>query len=80
MARVVRGTGRARNRSANFWSLLMRGLDGIHGSVEPFHLFRYLDERVLTLNMREADDHSRFAAVLACVAGRRLTYAEVTSK
>lgn len=29
----------------NFWSLLKRGLHGTFIAVEPFHLFRYLDER-----------------------------------
>ncbi len=30
----------------NFWSLLKRGLIGTYISVEPYHLFRYLDERM----------------------------------
>jgi transposase-like protein len=33
------------NGLENFWSLLKRGLRGTHVSVEPFHLFRYLDEQ-----------------------------------
>ena len=33
------------NGMENFWSLLKRGLNGTYVSVEPFHLFRYLDER-----------------------------------
>src|SRR6266852_821187 len=32
------------NGMENFWSLLKRGLHGTYVSVEPFHLFRYLDE------------------------------------
>src|SRR5208283_2093863 len=31
------------NGLENFWSLLKRGLKGTYVSVEPFHLFRYLD-------------------------------------
>ena len=31
------------NGMENFWSLLKRGLHGTYVSVEPFHLFRYLD-------------------------------------
>jgi transposase-like protein len=65
------------NYMENFWSLLKRGLHGTYISVEPFHLFRYLDERVFTFNMRELDDYGRFATVLQAVAGRRLTYAEL---
>jgi transposase-like protein len=34
------------NGLENFWSLLKRGLKGTYISVEPFHLFRYLDEQV----------------------------------
>jgi transposase-like protein len=33
------------NGVENFWALLKRGLAGTYVSVEPFHLFRYLDER-----------------------------------
>ncbi|MGI8801308.1 MAG: IS1595 family transposase [Solirubrobacteraceae bacterium] len=66
------------NGMENFWSLLKRGLHGTYVSVEPFHLFRYLDERVFTFNQRELSDLGRFAAVLSLAAGRRLTYAELT--
>ncbi len=33
------------NTMENFWSLLKRGLHGTYISVEPFHLFLYLDEQ-----------------------------------
>ena len=66
------------NYMENFWSLLKRGLHGTYISVEPFHLFRYLDERVLTFNLRELDDYGRFEFVMRSVAGRRLTYAQLT--
>jgi len=66
------------NFMENFWALLKRGLHGTYISVEPFHLFRYLDERVFTFNMRELDDYGRFETVLRAVTGRRLTYAELT--
>jgi len=59
---------------------LKRGLHGTYISVEPFHLFRYLDERVFTFNMRELTDFGRFTTVLHAVAGRRLTYAELTGR
>jgi transposase-like protein len=68
------------NGMENFWSLLKRGLHGTYVSVEPFHLFRYLDERVFTFNLRELDDYGRFASVLEAVAGRRLTYHALTGK
>jgi transposase-like protein len=70
--------GRAHtNGLENFWSLLKRGLQGTYVSVEPFHLFRYLDERLFAYNRRDLTDLGRFAVVLAAVSGRRLTYAEL---
>lgn len=68
------------NGIENFWSLLKRGLHGTYVSVEPYHLFRYLDERVFTFNLRDRTDYGRFAAVLSMAAGRRLTYPELTGK
>src|SRR5467141_3303703 len=41
------------NGLENFWSLLKRGLKGTYISVEPFHLFRYLDEQVFRYNNRK---------------------------
>jgi hypothetical protein len=40
----------------NFWSLLKRAIRGTYVSVEPFHLFRYLDEETFRFNARESDD------------------------
>lgn len=68
------------NYMENFWALLKRGLHGTYVSVQPFHLFRYLDERVFTFNERELDDLSRFESVLRTASGRRLTFTEVTGK
>lgn len=68
------------NGIENFWSLLKRGLHGTYISVEPFHLFRYIDERVFTYNQREATDLTRFSTVVEMVAGRRLTWAQVTGR
>jgi len=68
------------NTIENFWSLLKRGLNGTYISVEPYHLFRYLDERMFTFNERWQDDQGRFLAVMAMVSGRRITYAELTGK
>jgi transposase-like protein len=68
------------NHIENFWSLLKRGLHGTYVSVQPFHLFRYLDERIFTFNKRELSDLERFHKVLVQVAGRRLTWARLTAK
>lgn len=64
----------------NFWSLLKRGLHGTYVSVEPFHLFRYLDERMFTFNMRDLTDLGRFSLVVKQVAGRRMTWDQLTAK
>lgn len=73
--------GRAHtNGLENFWALLRRGLTGTYVSVDPSHLFRYLDERLFSYNQRGLTDLGRFSAVLAQAANRRLTYAELTAK
>jgi transposase-like protein len=73
------------NGLENFWSLLKRGINGTYVSIEPFHLFRYLDEQTFRYNNRATKDNplndsDRFSLVLSQVAGKRLTYAEVTGK
>jgi transposase-like protein len=70
------------NGLENFWSLLKRGLRGTYVSVEPFHLFRYIDEQVFRYNNRKKpmDDFARFQHVASHIIGKRLTYAEVTGK
>ena len=40
------------NGLENYWSLFKRGLKGTYVSVEPFHLFRYLDEQSFRFNNR----------------------------
>jgi transposase-like protein len=69
------------NGLENFWSLLKRSIGGTYVSVEPFHLFRYLDEQAFRYNNRkEMDDSDRFQSVMSNVAGRRLTWNELTGK
>jgi len=67
------------NGIENFWSLLKRGLHGTYISVEPFHLFRYIDEQMFRFNnRRDCNDRIRFENVMAGVFGKRLTYSELT--
>jgi transposase-like protein len=68
------------NGIENFWSLLKRGIKGTYVSVEPYHLFRYLDEQVFRFNERHGKDSDRFHKVTGQVAGKRLTYDELTGK
>ena len=66
------------NGLENFWSLLKRCLKGTYISVEPFHLFRYLDEEVFRFNNRAYCDRDRFMMALGSVDGKRLTYNTLT--
>jgi transposase-like protein len=68
------------NGLENFWSLLKRTLRGTYVAVEPFHLDRYVDEQVFRFNNRKVKDADRFALAMSQVAGKRLTYAELTGK
>lgn len=70
------------NGMENFWSLLKRTLKGTYVSVEPYHLFRYLDEQTFRFNERkhEHGDRGRFRHVMRGAHGRRLTYKELTGK
>lgn len=74
------------NGLENFWSLLKRGLNGTYVAVEPFHLFRYIDEQAFRFNNRKDEsgrklsDAERFEIALSQVAGKRLTFAEVIGK
>jgi transposase-like protein len=68
------------NRMENFWSLLKRSIKGTYVSVEPFHLFRYLDEQSFRYNERHDTDAERFHKVLGSVAGKRLTWNTLTSQ
>ena len=54
--------------------LLKRGIKGSYVNVEPFHLFRYLDEEVFRFNNRKVNDAERFQRLLGEVVGHRLTY------
>jgi transposase-like protein len=62
------------NGLENYWSLLKRGINGTYVSVEPFHLFRYLDEQAFRFNNRKATDADRFSELVRGIVGRRLTY------
>lgn len=69
----------------NFWSLLKRGLGGTYVAVEPFHLFRYVDEQAFRFNNRATPDNplndsDRFDAAIRQIVGKRLTYKGLTGK
>ena len=68
------------NGLENFWSLLKRGLNGTYVAVEPFHLFRYIDEQAFRFNNRGTSDSGRFLKTMRQVTGKRLTFSEVTGR
>ena len=73
------------NGMENYWSLLKRGIKGTYVSVEPFHLFRYLDEQSFRFNYRatkdcQMNDGDRFDRVVRQIVGKRLTWNKLTGK
>jgi transposase-like protein len=74
------------NGLENFWSLLKRGLHGTYIAVEPFHLFRYLDEQTFRYNNRKDEegellsDAARFDLAVRQIVGKRLTFDQLTGK
>ncbi len=68
------------NGLENFWSLLKRGISGTYVSVEPFHLFRYLDEQTYRYNNRKMTDGERFSMAVSGIVGKRLTFNQLTGK
>jgi transposase-like protein len=73
------------NGLENYWSLTKRTISGTYVSVEPFHLFRYLDEQEFRFNNRgdkqnPMHDGDRFRLALSQIVGKRLTYEHLTGK
>ena len=66
------------NGLENFWSLLKRAIKGTYVAIEPFHLFRYLDEQAFRFNNRKLDDAGRFLLAAASIFGKRVMYKELT--
>ena len=59
--------------------LIKRGLNGAYVAVEPFHLFRYIDDSLFAIAIasdesgRKLKGGERFDIVLSQIAGKRLT-------
>ena len=68
------------NGMENFWSLLKRSIKGTYVNVEPFHLFRYLDEQAFRFNERKDKDgdKGRFLTAISGMFGKGLTWAQLT--
>jgi transposase-like protein len=71
------------NGLENFWSLLKRSLKGTYISVTPEHLMPYVQEQAFRFNSRQKLEYSeeqRFSMLVAGTKGKRLTYAQLTSR
>src|SRR6266436_3429224 len=68
------------NGMENFWSLLKRAIRGTYVSVEPYHLFRYLDEESFRFNERKLTDPERFTLGMKQIVGKRLTWNQLIGK
>jgi hypothetical protein len=60
--------------------LLKRTIKGTYVNVEPFHLFRYLDEQAFRFNERKDDDKGRFLKAMRGVVGKSLRYSQLIGK
>jgi hypothetical protein len=67
------------NSIESFWNLYKRAWKGTYTHNAPKHTVRYVDERTFSYNNRESSDLERMTAVTSAVAGRRLTYEELTA-
>ena len=68
------------NGLENYWSLFKRCIKGTYVSVDPFHLFRYLDEQAYRFNHRKRTDGERFRGTVKGIVERRLTYKQLTGE
>lgn len=69
------------NGMENFWSLLKRGINGTYVSVEPYHLFRYVDEQAFRFNNRkDMNDGDRLSLAVSQIVGKRLTFDQLIGK
>jgi transposase-like protein len=66
------------NGLENYWALLKRTISGTYVSVEPFHLFSYLDEQAFRFNNRTMTDGERFSVAVKGIVGKRLMFDQLT--
>ena len=69
------------NSIESVWAVLKRGLTGVYHHASPKHLGRYVDEFTFRLNVGNVKIHTlvRLDSFVDAVAGRRLTYKELTA-
>jgi hypothetical protein len=76
----VRGMAHT-NGIESVWAVLKRGLHGVYHHVTAKHLGRYVDEFAFRLNEGNVKRHTleRLASFVDAVAGKRITYKELTA-
>lgn len=67
------------NSIESFWSMLKRAHMGTFHKLSVKHLQRYVNEFAGRYNMRELDTHQQMRVVAYGLAGRRLTYDDLTA-
>ena len=63
-----------------FGRCLKRVIRGTYVNVEPFHLFRDLDEQAFRFNERKDNNAGRFVKAVAGVLGKGLRYSSLIGK
>jgi transposase-like protein len=76
----VRGMAHT-NGIESVWAVLKRGLHGVYHHTSAKHLSRYVDEFSFRLNAGNVKRHTleRLASFVDAVAGKRITYKELTA-
>lgn len=69
------------NGIESVWAVLKRGIHGVYHKVSGKHLQRYVDEFAFRLNDGNVKRHTleRLASFVDAVAGKRITYKELTA-
>lgn len=65
------------NSIESFWALFKRGHYGVFHHFTTKHIHRYIAEFEMRWNMSKFAESNRVDSLLECVAGNRLTYAEL---
>ena len=68
------------NGIESFWALFKRGHYGVFHHLSKKHLHRYLAEFEMRWNFTKLNESNRVDSLLECVAGNRLTYAELKNE
>ena len=68
------------NSLENFWSLLKPTINGAYVSLEPYDLFRYLDEQTYRFNHRILTDSEPFSTAVSGIIRNHLAFDELRGK